>query len=63
MKEIETLTKIGNLLGLEGRFGVRWGLVQLHARLALVEAEAVGTTHMFSAMPMSVDLSPPKKAS
>lgn len=30
---IAMLTDVGNALGLEGRFGVRWGIDQLEERL------------------------------
>ncbi len=32
-KTIDRLTAVGNALGLEGRFGAKYGLVQLRARL------------------------------
>jgi len=35
---IATLTRIGNSVGLRGRFGTEWGIIQLRARIDALEA-------------------------
>lgn len=37
VEAINRLTAVGNAVGLEGRFGTRWGMIQLKARLHALE--------------------------